>query len=49
MLKTERQSDAFQVLRARRLLSLSHGADTLQRDKSDGSFAAFLERRKNCI
>lgn len=45
MLKTETQRDVFQVLRARTLLSLSHGTDMPQRDKSDSDFAAFLEGR----
>lgn len=37
MLKTDTQKDAFQVLITGTLLSLSHGADIPQHDKSDSS------------
>lgn len=37
MLRTDTQKDAFQVLITRTLLSLSHGADIPQHDKSDSS------------
>lgn len=44
MLQAEMYRDAFQVLRARALPSLSHGAETPQHDKYDSNFVVFIER-----
>lgn len=44
MLQTEMYRAAFQVLRARTLPSLSHGAETPQHDKYDSNFVVFIER-----
>lgn len=43
MLQAEMYRDAFQVLRARTLPSLSHGAETPQHDKYDSNFVVYWE------